>query len=384
MNETTKLTAGWEILNTPESELSRMSRGGVCDLIGGGFFSGEPPCFQKNLRDNALLSYACLDAYARTGRPWFRDIAARTLEYVLRELRLPGGGFASGQDAGDGRYYLLSKQDVRRALESETAGERFCRWYGIGETGESLPDLRENEQYEHSGGRFVTELEKLADYRRRRFPLRRDEEVVTAWNGMAIAALAKAYRILDERRYLQAGESTWMFLRTRLTMPDGTLYHCRRDGVGAEAGQPEDYAYYCWALLELYAANFSVSCLRDAVNLAGKPQLGGLLPGDKIAEDVLDRLRRLTGSKRSRELICVSAESTPEWLAGVAEEYRLTAAAKTPDNQRALERLAPYTAAYPIPERGQRLYLYRDGTCAGAVETLEQLRRQIAEEALPV
>ena len=443
-----------EALEMAEVTLTQMARGGIFDQTGGGFcrYSTDAawmiPHFEKMLYDNALLAYVYLHAGARTKRPWYHAIARRTLEYVLRELRLPWGGFACGQDADsegeEGRYYLLTKREVCSALESQEAGERFCRWYGMDGKGEQIPNLLENGQYDSSP--FVTELEKLADYRRRRCPLHRDNKVVTGWNAMMVAALAKAYRVLGEKRYLRAAESTRMFLRTRLTAPDGTLYHCWREGEAAADGQLDDYAYYCWALLELYAANFSTSCLREAVTLADKlaelfwdRESGGFYctaadserlivrqkevwdgpfaAGNAVAALALGRLWHLTGEGRFRqlwqrqlawlagqvkaapsagcggllaaleaqypagELVCVSAEGTPAWLAGTAEEYHLLALAKTPDNSRALGLLAAHAAAIPIPRSGQMLYPCRDGSCGTPVCTREQLLSRLAERA---
>ena len=448
-----------EAMEMAELSLTQISRGGIFDHIGGGFcrYSTDEawltPHFEKMLYDNALLSYLYLQAYARTKRPWYQTIASRTLEYALRELRLPSGGFACGQDADsegeEGRYYLLTRQEVCRALGSQEAGERFCQWYGMDGQGEQIPHLLKNGQFDSSAGLFITERETLADYRRRRSPLHRDGKVVTAWNAMMAAALAKAYRVSGEKRYLRAAESTRMFLRTRLAAPGGTLRHCWREGEAAADGQLEDYAYYCWALLELYAANFSVSCLREAAVLAetleklfwdrenggfyatakdGEPLIvrqkgvwdGPYASGNAVAALALGRLWRLTGEPRFRELwqrqlawlsgqigavpmagcggllaileaqypagelVCVSAERTPAWLAGTAEEHRLLAAAKTPDNSRALALLAPHTAELPIPRRGQMLYLCRDGACGAPSASREQLLSRLAQQEAAV
>ena len=438
-----------EALNMAETTLTQMSRGGIFDQIGGGFCrystDGEwkTPHFEKMLYDNALLAYTYLQAHVQTGRAWYRTIAGQTLEYALRELRLPGGGFACGQDADsggeEGRYYLLTPKDICCALEDGETGSRFCRWYGMDGKGEQIPNLLKNGQYELSNAVFVTEREKLADFRRRRHPLHRDSKAVVSWNAMMTAALAKAYRVSGEKRCLRAAESARMFLRTRLTAPDGTLYHCWREGEAAADGLLEDYAYCCWALLELYEANFSTSCLWEAVKLANQmaalfqdqekggfystavdserliarqkePWDGPYASGNSIAALALGRLWRLTGEERFRslwkrqldwlagqiqdapaggcgsllamlearhlagELVCVTAERIPPWLAGTAEEYGLLAAAKTRDNSHALEQLIPHTAAFPIPDKGHMLYLCRDGSCSAPVKTLEELR----------
>ena len=444
----------WEMA---ETTLTQMARGGIFDQVGGGFCrystdeSWQIPHYEKMLYDNALLAYAYLEAYARSGRPYYKEIACRTLDYALRELRLPGGGFACGQDAGgagqEGRFYLLSRETVCGVLGAE-AGERFCNWYHIPSQGERMPNLLYEPQYDLAWTYFSQHCEKLADYRRRT-PLHRDGKVSASWNAMMIAALAKAYQVLGEETYLRAAEAARLFLKTRLTTPDGRLYLCWRDREAAVDGQLDSYAFYCWALLELYEANFSTACLKEAAGLADKLHelfwdggWGGFFPtprggerliarrkessdgaapsGNAAAALALARLGRLTGEPRfralaqrqmdwlageakefpaarcfallammeslypARELVCVSSGEVPQWLAGLCEEYKVAAVVKTPENCRALEWVAPFTAAYPLPTDGVRLYLCREGACLEAVDSLAELRRLLAENRTPV
>lgn len=446
-----------EALEMAEITLTRMGRGGIFDQIGGGFCRystdryWQVPHFEKMLYDNALLAWAYLEAYAQTGRSWYREVACRTLDYALAELRLPGGGFACGQDADsggeEGRFYLLTASDVREVLGVGEAAI-FCRRYDVGEA-ESVPALLEDPRYDQAWSELGDSCRRLAAFRRRRQSLHRDEKVVASWNAMMIAALAKAYRVLGERRYLRAAEEARLFLKTRLTRPDGRLYLCWRDREPAQEGQLDDYAFYCWALLELYETNFSASCLREAEGLAGRMEElfwdkenggfyrtgadgerliarqketmdAGTPAGNGAAALALAKLARLTGEPRfrvlageqlawlageaasypaarcfgllamaqavypGRELVCVSAGGVPAWLAGVGETYRLTVLAKTPDNERALARLAPFTEDYPIPAEGERFYLCRDGACAAPVDSLEALREMVAESGTPV
>ncbi len=438
-----------DAMEMAERTITQMLRGGIFDQIGGGFcrYSTDEawkiPHFEKMLYDNAMLAYTLLDAYTRTGRRWYCDNACRTLEYALRELRLPKNGFACAQDAGavgeEGRYYLLTKREIYGVL-GEQEGERFCRWFAIEKPGKQLPHLLDNEQYEN--GMFVTELEKLSDYRRRRAPLHRDEKVLTGWNAMMIAALAKAYRVTGSKRYLRAAESTRMLLRTRLTASDGTLYRCLQGREAVLDGQLEDYALYCWALLELYEANFSISCLREAARLANKmdelfqdEDHGGFFntsvdserlivrqkeaydnaypSGNAAAALALGRLWRLTrqdhyydlwqtqmqwlssavqaaphaagfallaiGDDQSRQMVCVTADRPPAWLPGITEEFHLAALVKRPDNAHALELLCPHTAVYPIPKEGVQVYVCGYAVCKPPVETPEQLRAILEE-----
>ena len=432
-----------------ERTLTQMARGGIFDQIGGGFcrYSTDErwhiPHFEKMLYDNALLACAYLEGYARTGRPYYREVACRTLDYAIRELGLPGGGFACGQDADsggqEGGFYRMTQAEIRAVL-GDWEGERFCNWFGIAARGEHVPNLLWEPQYDQAWTAFSRQCEKLRAYRGQR-PLHRDGKAVAGWNGLMLAALAKAYRVLGEKRYLRTAEDLRIFLKTRLTAPGGRLYRCWRDREPAGAGQLEDYAFCCWGLLELYEASFSASCLKEAQALADqmaerfwdsrhggfystasdgerliarqKESYDGALPsGNGAAALALVRLGRLTGETRfrglaerqlrwlageeypsarcfgllammeslypTREMVCVSAGDVPQWLAGVSETYGILSLAKTPENSRALERLAPFTADYPIPESGERMYLCQGETCSEAVESLAELRRLAA------
>jgi len=448
-------------LEMAEASLAQMARGGLFDHIGGGFcrYSTDRrwlvPHFEKMLYDNALLAWAYLDAFGRTGREFYRETACRTLDYVLRELRLPGGGFACGQDADsggeEGGFYLLTAGEVDKVL-GETEGRSFRRWYGITEEGnfqgKNIPNLLENPDYSWTYPGLAAQRDKLAAYRRERMELHRDDKVLTSWNGLMIAALARAAQVLGREDYLRSAESARLFLKTRLTTPEGRLCLRWREREAAVEGQLDDYAFYALGLLELYGANYAASCLREAVKLTDKmvelfwdeeqggfyrtahdgerliarqkETYDGALPsGNAAAARVLARLARITGRRRyrnltqrqmaflagnmgeypmgrcfgllammeelypSRELVCAAPEGAPAWLAGLSRRYGLCTVVKTWDNSRALERLAPYTAAYPIPASGEILYLCRGGRCAAPAEGREELERMLREE-LPV
>lgn len=437
--------------------LLRMARGGLFDQIGGGFcrYSTDRewrlPHFEKMLYDNALLAYAYLDAYTQTGEDYYREVARRTLDYVLEELRLPGGGFACAQDADsggvEGGYYLLTRSDVEEALGVGEAGE-LCQRLSIGE-GKSIPQLLDDPEYADFWREHGRECARLSDFRRRRARLHRDDKVLTGWNAMTIAALAKACRVLGEEKYLRAALAARLFLKTRLTSADGRLWLRWRDRESAVEGQLDDYAFYCWALAELYETTFSTSCLREALGLAErmaelfpdeagggfyrtaadaerlivrqKETRDGAFPsGNAMAGLALERLARLTGQERlreladrqlgwlageaerhpdaycasllammeelcpRRELVCVSAEGIPAWLAETGERERLTVLVKTPENSRGLARLSPRTEPYPIPASGLALYLCREGACAPPVRSKEELERLLREDREPV
>ncbi len=437
--------------------LTRMARGGLFDQVGGGFCrystdrAWRVPHFEKMLCDNALLSYAYLEAYAQTGTEYYREVARRTLDYALEELRLPGGGFACAQDADsggvEGGFYYLTRAGVEEALGVGESGV-FCQRLSIGET-DSVPQLLEDSGYASFWTEHGAACRRLAGFRRRRGSLHRDDKVLTSWNAMMIAALAKAARVLGEEKYLRAAQSARLFLKTRLTAGDGRLRLRWRDRESAVEGQLDDYAFYCWALVELYETGFSTSCLREAAGLAKQmealfwDEAGGgfyrtaaegerLIVRQKDAFDsgtpsggaaaglALVRLARLTGEEGlqeladrqlswlageagrqpeaccaallamtealypRRELVCASAQGVPAWLAETGERERLAVLAKTPENSRALDRLAPRVAEYPLPASGEMLYLCREGACAPPVGSREELERLLRETREPV
>lgn len=339
--------------------LDAMYRGGLFDHVGGGFsrYSTDErwlvPHFEKILYDNALLALAYTEAFQHTRRPIYGEIVRRTLDYVLRELSTPQGGFCCGQDADsdgvEGKYYVLAPDELVSIL-GKTDADRFCRWYGITPAGnfegKSIPNLPEQPEFDREPEGMAALREKVYAYRLGRTALHRDDKVLTAWNGLALAALARAGLILDEPRYLDAARRTAQFLEEKLIGPDGRLLARWRDGDAAHPGKLDDYAFYAYGLLELYGATFDVSHLARAAGLADQllerffdREQGGFYPyasdgeqlltrtkdaydgampsGNSAAALVLSRLARLTGETRWRE----AAELQLSWLAGAAEGY---------------------------------------------------------------
>lgn len=334
-------------------------RGGLFDHVGGGFsrYSTDRrwliPHFEKMLYDNALLALAYTEAFQHTRRPIYEEIVRRILDYVLRELSGPQGGLCCGQDAdsdgAEGKYYLLTPDEIGHAL-GEGDGGHFCRWYGVAPSGnfegKSVPNLLEQPEFDREPEGMADLREKVYAYRLARTALHRDDKVLTAWNGLALAAPARAGLVLDEPRYLDAARRTANFLAEKLTGPDGRLLVRWRDGDAAHPGKLDDYAFYAYGLLELYGAVFDVSYLTRAGSLAGqllerffdwehggfypyasdgeqlltrtKEAYDGAMPsGNSVAALVLSRLARLTGEGRWRE----AADLQLHWLAGAAGDY---------------------------------------------------------------
>ncbi|MBC5735665.1 thioredoxin domain-containing protein [Lawsonibacter faecis] len=342
-----------------EKTLDAMYRGGLYDHVGGGFsrYSTDDhwlaPHFEKMLYDNALLALAYTEAYQGGGREVYSKIVRRTLDYVLRELSAPDGGFCCGQDADsegvEGRYYVFTPGELERVLGPKEGGV-FCGWYGITRggnfEGKSIPNLIGRPDVEHPPEEVLALRERVYAYRLERTALHRDDKVLTAWNGLMLAALARAGLVLDEDKYLKAAADCADFLTGRLTDGDGRLLARWREGHAAIPGKLDDYAFYAWGLLELYAATFRMEYLGEAARLAGllldfffdgenggfypypsdgeqlltrkKESYDGALPsGNAVAALVLSRLARLTGELRWR----TAADLQLRWLAGAAEDY---------------------------------------------------------------
>jgi uncharacterized protein len=237
--------------------LDGMAAGGMYDLVGGGFhrYSVDRrwlvPHFEKMLYDNALLAPAYLHAWVVTGEERYRRVAERTLEYVLRELRLPEGQFASAQDADT----------------EGVEGLTFTWAPGEGAPEELL------QPFEH--GRFVLRGELDEETRARLFELReqrpkplRDDKAIAAWNGMAVAALAEAGRRLERRDFLDAAVRAADFLLGPLSDADGRLFRTNRAGRSKGTGYLEDYAHVANGLYELHVATGEARWLLEAHRLA--------------------------------------------------------------------------------------------------------------------
>lgn len=341
-----------------EKTLEAMYRGGLFDHLGGGFsrYSTDErwlvPHFEKMLYDNALLTFAYGEAYQHTRRPLYGMVARRTVEYVLRELEAPQGGFYCGQDADsdgvEGKYYVFTPAEVRSLL-GEKEAERFCRLYGVTEQGNfegaSIPNLIGQREVHEEPEKLAPIREQLRLYRLGRTSLHKDDKLLTAWNGLMIAALAKAGLVLEEQRYLEEAHRAVDFIRRNLTGQDGRLLARWRDGQGGIPGKLEDYAFYAWGLLELYGATFDVRYLQETKRLAElllefffDPENGGFYPyasdgeqlltrtkevydgampsGNAAAVLVLSRLARLTGEVQWQE----AARLQVSYLAGATKE----------------------------------------------------------------
>jgi uncharacterized protein len=238
--------------------LDGMAQGGMYDLVGGGFhrYSVDAewlvPHFEKMLYDNALLAANYLHGWVVTGKERYREIVEETLDYVLRELALPAGGFASSQDADtDGVEGLTFTWTAQEGVPEE-----LLRPF---EHGRSV--IR---------GRLQPELgERLFAERERRPKPARDDKVVASWNGLLLAALAEAGRRLQREDWLDAACRLAEFLLDTMSDEQGRLHRTWRDGRLGASGFLPDYADVANGLLELHAATGELRWLEEAKRLAG-------------------------------------------------------------------------------------------------------------------
>jgi uncharacterized protein len=270
--------------------LSAMSRGGMYDVVGGGFarYSTDKtwhvPHFEKMLYDNALLALVYLHAWQVTGEASFRRIVEETLGFVAREMLSPDGGFYSSLDADsdgrEGKFYVWTLEELRSTLGEEM--DFFESAYGVTARGnwEGKTVLQRTLDDASLSSRFglsrTQVLEKLAGCHARLLAVRNtrirpgtDDKVLTSWNGLMLAAFAEAGRVLNDSRYIEIAARNAHFLLTA-ARPDGSLRRVWRLGQTGGEVFLEDYAALILGLLELYQTDFNNRWYQEANELAGE------------------------------------------------------------------------------------------------------------------
>jgi hypothetical protein len=269
--------------------LQHIRLGGVYDHIGFGVHRyavdafWRVPHFEKMLYDQALLALAALDAFQATGDAFFNHMADEILQYVLRDLSHPDGGFCCGEDAdsedAEGTFYLWTPDQVMEVLGQEHA-TIFCHCYEISEQGnfegKNIPrlemDLKEWAQWfgvpvQQLGEVLALGRQKLFEARQKRTHPHRDDKVLVSWNGLTIAALARAATLLDHDAFLPAATRAADFILSRMRDDQGRLLRRYRSGQAGIPGFLEDYAGLIFGLLELYQAGFENRFLAAALTL---------------------------------------------------------------------------------------------------------------------
>ena len=278
------------LLEFVEHTLRQMRQGGIFDQIGFGFhrYSVDRqwlvPHFEKMLYDQALVSINYLEAYQATGNAFYRQVAEEIFAFVLREMTSPEGAFYAALDADsegeEGKFYVWSTTEVSEVLGEEDA-KVFCRMFDITDRGnfegKNIPHLplavdnfavQQGEVTERLLLRLERWRERLLDAREKRVRPFRDEKILTAWNGMMIAALAKGHAVAGDGRYLLAAERCVEVIGKRLISADGRLMRSYHLGRAPVPGFLEDYASLIWGLISLHEANGGISFLDLAVRLA--------------------------------------------------------------------------------------------------------------------
>ncbi len=292
-------TGSDDALAMARGTLDGMALGGMHDLVGGGFHRYAVdrvwlvPHFEKMLYDNAQLASAYLEAWAATGEPRYRDVAEGTLDYLVREMRLPEGGFASAQDADtggvEGTTYVWTPADLERALGPEDAASAAA-YYGVTPEGnfEGATVLR-------ISGDPPANIEsiraRLLAARAERPQPGRDDKAVAAWNGLALAALAQGAWRLGRDDLLDAALGCAAFLDEHMTRPDGRLLRSYRAGDARIPAFLDDHAAVAHGHLELATATGDPRHLaraeelaRAAVGLFADGRNGGFLYSASDAE----------------------------------------------------------------------------------------------------
>src|SRR5919106_721827 len=289
--------------------LRAMASGGMYDQVGGGFarYSVDTywlvPHFGKMLFDNALLARAYLHGWQVTGEELFRSVCEETLDWALKEMRGPEGGFFSALDADsegvEGKFYVWTVEELQEALAGEADADEAIAWFGA--TG------RGNFEGRNIPVRGPGSPERLDDWRRRLYEARAqrawpglDDKRLTSWNALMIAALADAGAVLERSDYLEAAGACADFVLRDLRDGDGRLLRTWKDGRAKLNGYLEDHAFLLEALLTLYEAGFEPRWFAEARSLAdtmierfGDEENGGFFETSSDHERLLARRKDL-------------------------------------------------------------------------------------------
>ena len=309
-----------------ELTLDKMLAGGIYDQIGGGFarYSVDAiwlvPHFEKMLYDNALLARAYLHGWQTLGHERYRRVCEETLDWMLREMRGPEGGFYSALDADsegeEGRFYVWTPAQIREALSaganppdpncinfSTQQMDKLMQFYGVTEEGNF-----EGANVLHlAGGAEAPEPEGLAEMRGALFEARArrvrpglDDKRLASWNGLAIAALADAGAVLGRDDYLDAARACAEFVLDQMRNPDGRLLRTYKDGRARLNAYLEDHAFLLEALLTLYESTFEERWFEEARSLAettierfGDPERGGFYSTSSDHEELIARRKEV-------------------------------------------------------------------------------------------
>jgi len=283
-------------LRMVEKTLQEMRLGGIWDHVGYGFhrYSTDKywlvPHFEKMLYDQAMLAIAYTETYQVTGNEEFKTTAQQILDYVLRDMTSPEGGFYSAEDADsegvEGKFYVWSQDELKEVIGEDS--DLIIRLFNVSKKG----NFADESSGKKSGSnilhlkkplkKFAKELnisqkeldnkiesarQKLITVREARVHPHKDDKILVNLNGLMIAALSKASHVCDRPDYLAAAEKAVDFINDNMMDETGKILHRFREGEAAITGFLEDYAFLIWGLLELYEASQDMDYLKQAIKL---------------------------------------------------------------------------------------------------------------------
>jgi uncharacterized protein YyaL (SSP411 family) len=292
-----KQTGNGQALGMVERTLIAMRQGGMVDHVGFGFhrYSTDQqwllPHFEKMLYDQAMLALAYTEAFQVTGNPEFRTIVAEIFTYIERVMTHAEGGFYSAEDADsegeEGKFYVWTAEELQQVLNADDAALTM-RVYNITAAG----NFREEASNRKTGANILHRVDtipvlaadlkltvadltlRLENIRQVLFAARekrshphKDDKILTDWNGLLIAALAKGARVFDQDEYLATASRAADFILRKMRAESGRLLHRFRDGEAAVEGMLDDYAFLVRGLIELYEASFVPRYLQEALML---------------------------------------------------------------------------------------------------------------------
>ncbi|MBI4040916.1 MAG: thioredoxin domain-containing protein [Deltaproteobacteria bacterium] len=259
-----------EILKMVRQTLDQMACGGMYDHLGGGFHRYATderwriPHFEKMLYDNALLACTYLEAYAFTHESMYQEVAQEILNYVLREMTAPEGGFYTAQDAdsegGEGAFYVWTYAELESLL-TQAELKKVTDVYAVSiqgnfEEGTNVFYLSSLQAWKGKKDPLLIEAHaKLLRARQTKEPPLKDDKILTDWNGLMMGAMAKGYQVLKNPLYLKAAQKAAHFVEQHLFKNQVLLKRFREGEARFEAAL-DDYAYFIWGLMELYEADF--------------------------------------------------------------------------------------------------------------------------------
>jgi len=347
------------ILKFALKTLEKMARGGIFDQIGGGFHRYATdarwlvPHFEKMLYDNASIPVNYAEAYQITGQEFYLDIMQRTLDFVLREMRSPEGGFYSAYDADsegvEGRYYTWKKSEILCILGDGIDADLFCTYYDVTEGGNwegetilcnnlalSTVAFKLGMTEQAAKESIAASSTKLLAARSQRTAPGLDRKVLVSWNAMFITALVRGYRVSGNVRYLEAAKQAISFITCNM-WNGSRLLRTYKDGRAKINGYLEDYACLATALLDLFEAEPDYAYVELAVKLGGilssqfwDPDKGGFFmtseghehliirpqnrydlsipSGNSVAAHAMLKLYHITGKGEFRDICNAAAE----------------------------------------------------------------------------